>query len=260
MNIHQASTNLARGVLELPNTYSSAMTDTSPSENMDPMFWDPTTGFTFDAAAFGQPFELYPQADPEPMPENAINKLYPDAFDNPLTLTDTLDSRTDSSLDNYITDTKPPSPALAAFSTIQRPKASETRPRKTKREPRKLRTAHRRVKSTSSTHASSIASAGPSHESDRQRNARLHNDVEKAYRARLNGHFEALLAILPSEASEESLRQQRLSKAMVLDLARRRIGELTVELGALRQDIAQTSEMMGLLESGFVRERTRRAC
>ena len=62
---------------------------------------------------------------------------------------------------------------------------------------------------------------------------RSHNTVEKRYRNRLNWQFDQLLQLLPYEAAPEQEHSggetgghSRVSKAMVLDMARRRILEL----------------------------------
>ena len=63
---------------------------------------------------------------------------------------------------------------------------------------------------------------------------RSHNTVEKRYRNRLNWQFEQLLQLLPYEATPEQEHSagetagghSRVSKAMVLDMARRRILDL----------------------------------
>ena len=66
---------------------------------------------------------------------------------------------------------------------------------------------------------------------------RSHNTVEKRYRNRLNWQFDQLLQFLPYEAAPEQEHSggetgghSRVSKAMVLDMARRRILELEEQL------------------------------
>jgi hypothetical protein len=79
--------------------------------------------------------------------------------------------------------------------------------------------------------------------SEERRARQNHNIVEKQYRNRLNSQFERLLSILPANQMEgvESGRtvefdERRMSKAEVLDLARRRIHALENEVQQLYSD------------------------
>ncbi|OAA65606.1 helix-loop-helix DNA-binding domain containing protein [Niveomyces insectorum RCEF 264] len=93
--------------------------------------------------------------------------------------------------------------------------------------------------------------------SEERRARQNHNVVEKQYRNRLNAQFERLLAILPaneSNASEGSTRHgdfddRRMSKAEVLELARRRIHSLEQERKQLR------AERQNLLENVSIMQR-----
>jgi hypothetical protein len=67
-----------------------------------------------------------------------------------------------------------------------------------------------------------------------------HNQVEKKYRDKLNGHFDRLQAVLQSVAPEHVANNsdncsRSISKVEVLDLARRRIQELERENESLRR-------------------------
>ncbi|KFA80308.1 hypothetical protein S40288_05899 [Stachybotrys chartarum IBT 40288] len=73
-----------------------------------------------------------------------------------------------------------------------------------------------------------------------------HNQVELHYRQRLNGYFERLLAALPardvngddgdSDEEDDGQYRRKVSKAEVLDLARRRIEALEWEVATLAQE------------------------
>lgn len=89
-----------------------------------------------------------------------------------------------------------------------------------------------------------------------------HNAVEQQYRKRLNGHFERLLAVLPATISEEEARakkgengseadERRVSKAEVLDRARRWITELERQKSALERERIELRARMGSL-GGFM--------
>jgi len=100
---------------------------------------------------------------------------------------------------------------------------------------------------------------GPTEEVRRARHN--HNLVEKQYRNRLNGHFERLIAVLPPATGEDDDEfpdgmggagggcgddpRRRLSKAEVLDLARRRIKTLERQNEGLRLEREQLSLKLG---------------
>ncbi|KAI0840648.1 hypothetical protein F5Y06DRAFT_308816 [Hypoxylon sp. FL0890] len=97
----------------------------------------------------------------------------------------------------------------------------------------RLRSASRTSKNT---HHNPPATA------EEQKSRETHNQVEKQYRNRLNAHFESLLEALPEtmqagegEDDGESLdlTDRRVSKAEVLDMARRHIQALERECAAL---------------------------
>ncbi|KAI1094572.1 hypothetical protein F5B19DRAFT_40144 [Rostrohypoxylon terebratum] len=77
---------------------------------------------------------------------------------------------------------------------------------------------------------------------EEQKSRDTHNQVEKQYRNRLNAHFESLLEALPEtmqagegeeDAETMDLSDRRVSKAEVLDMARRHIQALERECAAL---------------------------
>ncbi|KAJ9133893.1 hypothetical protein NKR23_g10456 [Pleurostoma richardsiae] len=119
-----------------------------------------------------------------------------------------------------------------------------------------LRTASRKAKRLS-------ASYRPSTSPEEERACGSHNQVEKQYRSRLNQHFERLLAALPAsdnvygdedgeggaDGAEGLDSNKRLSKAEVLDIARRHIctlegksSELKVEKQLLLDEIGRMTE------------------
>ncbi|KAI1406609.1 hypothetical protein F4819DRAFT_493491 [Hypoxylon fuscum] len=97
----------------------------------------------------------------------------------------------------------------------------------------RLRSASRTSKNTHHNPPASV---------EEQKNRETHNQVEKQYRNRLNAHFESLLDALPEtmqagEGDEEGealdMTDRRVSKAEVLDMARRHIQSLERECAAL---------------------------
>ncbi|ERT01069.1 hypothetical protein HMPREF1624_02306 [Sporothrix schenckii ATCC 58251] len=96
--------------------------------------------------------------------------------------------------------------------------------------------------------ASSLSPDGDSGNTDgliteEHRARQNHNIVEKQYRNRLNSQFERLLSILPANQMEGAdtgksvdFDERRMSKAEVLDLARRRIHALESEIKQLYAD------------------------
>ncbi|KAH7310546.1 hypothetical protein B0I35DRAFT_75802 [Stachybotrys elegans] len=79
-----------------------------------------------------------------------------------------------------------------------------------------------------------------------------HNEIEQQYRLRLNGQFEQVLATLPDSYRDQANRERgrrrrsRVSKAEVLDLARRYILALQDEV---RQKDKENEEMAKALEA-----------
>ncbi|KAI8634913.1 hypothetical protein F5Y19DRAFT_130322 [Xylariaceae sp. FL1651] len=117
----------------------------------------------------------------------------------------------------------------------------------------KLRSASRTSKNT---HHNPPASA------EERKNRETHNNVEKQYRNRLNAHFEGLLSALPERMQngegEEGgdgldLADRRVSKAEVLDMARRHIKALERECAALEGERDELRENMEKLRWLFGR-------
>jgi Helix-loop-helix DNA-binding domain len=82
--------------------------------------------------------------------------------------------------------------------------------------------------SRSTTFSSSSRPTKSLSSNDNSRGRTNHNQVEKQYRNRLNGQFETLLNVLPSEDDRDGVKS-RVSKAEVLILAKRHIVELERE-------------------------------
>jgi hypothetical protein len=98
-----------------------------------------------------------------------------------------------------------------------------------------LRTASRKAKRASRSYRPAIS---PKEKCARNR----HNQVEKRYCNRLNQHFERLIAVLPvarlrdDDPQDGEQATQRLSKAEVLDIARRHIRSLETENSKLEAE------------------------
>lgn len=95
-----------------------------------------------------------------------------------------------------------------------------------KRQPTQLRTASRAPKKRSQ------LAQRPAESTEDVKARAAHNQVEQQYRKRLNGYFEKLLEVLPEGEAGE----RRVSKAEVLDLARRRIKVLEKEMAGLQKE------------------------
>ncbi|KAI1393858.1 uncharacterized protein F4822DRAFT_439759 [Hypoxylon trugodes] len=117
----------------------------------------------------------------------------------------------------------------------------------------RLRSASRTSKNT---HHNPPASA------EEQKSRETHNQVEKQYRNRLNAHFESLLDALPEtmqagEGEDEGealdLTDRRVSKAEVLDMARRHIQTLERECAALEGERDELRNNMARLRWLFGR-------
>ncbi|KAJ9138189.1 hypothetical protein NKR23_g8607 [Pleurostoma richardsiae] len=116
-----------------------------------------------------------------------------------------------------------------------------------------LRTASRKAKRVS-------ASYRPATSPEEERARSSHNQVEKQYRNRLNQHFERLLAVLPASVDADGDQQgedagldpdKRLSKAEVLDIARRHIRTLERETSELEVEKQQLVDEIGrMTETG----------
>ncbi|KAI5864590.1 hypothetical protein GGS23DRAFT_560895 [Durotheca rogersii] len=97
---------------------------------------------------------------------------------------------------------------------------------------------------------------------EEQKTRETHNQVEKQYRNRLNAHFESLLDALPEtmqagegEGGGEALdlTDRRVSKAEVLDMARRHIQALERECSALEEERDELRDNMDKLRWLFSR-------
>ncbi|KAI1340438.1 hypothetical protein F5Y15DRAFT_422922 [Xylariaceae sp. FL0016] len=117
----------------------------------------------------------------------------------------------------------------------------------------KLRSASRTSKNT---HHNPPASA------EERKSRETHNNVEKQYRNRLNAHFESLLSALPEsmqcgegEEGGDSLdsSDRRVSKAEVLDMARRHIKALERECATLEGERDELRDSMEKLRWLFGR-------
>ncbi|EKD19637.1 helix-loop-helix DNA-binding domain containing protein [Drepanopeziza brunnea f. sp. 'multigermtubi' MB_m1] len=137
----------------------------------------------------------------------------------------------------------------------------ETTPTATTTPPK--RSPEKRLRSTSSAIASSttprvlIPSTSSSCNSPPRQTRLNHNQVEKQYRNRLNGHFEGLLLVLPREAVAGRGGEKKVSKAEVLSLARKHIKELERQRDRLQDENTRLGEAMlelrrGWMESGGV--------
>lgn len=123
----------------------------------------------------------------------------------------------------------PPTPA-DQYSSEEESSSSKKKRKSTKSSPKRpttqLRTASRAPKKRSA------INHRPAESSEEVKARAAHNQVEQQYRKRLNAYFEKLLAVLPEGEDGE----RRLSKAEVLDLARRRIRVLEKETGQLEKE------------------------
>ncbi|KAI0200471.1 hypothetical protein F4808DRAFT_161305 [Astrocystis sublimbata] len=116
----------------------------------------------------------------------------------------------------------------------------------------KLRSASRTSKNT---HHNPPASA------EERKSRETHNNVEKQYRNRLNAHFESLLSALPErmqsaegdEGGDLDSGDRRVSKAEVLEMARRHIKALERECAALEGERDELRDNMERLRWLFGR-------
>jgi hypothetical protein len=108
-----------------------------------------------------------------------------------------------------------------------------------------------RLRSKQASHATTFASTSSSSsnttfESKCRKGSRTyHNDVEKQYRNRLNGHFETLLQTLPKDGGRDG--EKKVSKSEVLVLAKQHIQQLEEEKSVLekeRQELEASVEEM----------------
>ncbi|KAI0460338.1 hypothetical protein F5B21DRAFT_451183 [Xylaria acuta] len=116
----------------------------------------------------------------------------------------------------------------------------------------KLRSASRTSKNT---HHNPPASA------EERKSRETHNNVEKQYRNRLNAHFESLLSALPErmqsadgeEGGDLDAGDRRVSKAEVLEMARRHIKSLERECAVLEGERDELRDNMERLRWLFGR-------
>ena len=139
-----------------------------------------------------------------------------------------------------------------------------------------LRTASRKPKTNASPKSSSPAEEEDDDEealtNEEKRARQSHNAVEKQYRNRLNMQFERLLAVLPADQQAEARDRhhikggsssdaddKRMSKAEVLDMARRRIRALEEERLALQEERKGLIENVSEMQRAVVRQRMQMA-
>ncbi|KAI0402935.1 hypothetical protein F4802DRAFT_332355 [Xylaria palmicola] len=138
---------------------------------------------------------------------------------------------------------KPPYPGFTPESLAAAPAPSNRS---------KLRSASRTSKNT---HHNPPASA------EERKSRETHNNVEKQYRNRLNAHFESLLSALPErmqsgdgeEGGDLDTGDRRVSKAEVLEMARRHIKALERECAVLEGERDELRENMERLRWLFGR-------
>ncbi len=118
---------------------------------------------------------------------------------------------------------------------------------------------HKKSSTSSSSSASSRKAARPAEVDDKRTARANHNQVEKKYRNRLNDHFERLYSTVQAARDEEGSAgadddARTLSKAQVLDLARRRILALEKENMSLGSKVERLrSNMAGVPLRGISR-------
>ncbi|KAF3012243.1 hypothetical protein E8E14_010918 [Neopestalotiopsis sp. 37M] len=113
----------------------------------------------------------------------------------------------------------------------------------------KLRSASRASKNTH---------LNPPATEEERKNRASHNQVEKQYRNRLNAHFEALLNTLPQymrggEDEEDDDGDRKISKAEVLEMARRHILSLERELNSVEEERDELKESVERLRWSMAR-------
>jgi hypothetical protein len=143
----------------------------------------------------------------------------------------------------------------AAKSTSQYGGEDDRQSKQSSRPTTQLRTASRAPKRYSQS-----TSRKPAESVEEVKARAAHNQVEQQYRKRLNAQFERLLAVLPQQEYEEDGfegsegadggklgLEKRISKAEVLDLARRRIKTLERERASLetqKDELVESVERM----------------
>jgi ATP-dependent exoDNAse (exonuclease V) beta subunit len=122
--------------------------------------------------------------------------------------------------------------------------------RRSSRAPRETKANSPRLRSTATSHRRSSTSSIASTSSTTRTN---HNAVEKQYRNRLNGQFQTLLQALPQDCNEDlgdglvNGQDKKVSKAEVLMLAKKRIGELEQEKMVLEKEHRALQGVVGEL-------------
>ncbi|KAI2626483.1 hypothetical protein GGR54DRAFT_653306 [Hypoxylon sp. NC1633] len=169
--------------------------------------------------------------------------------------------------------TSPPPSSRSTGSSHKKHKHNSSRPKKSSRSqqvfsPGSTSSASNNAASKSRLRSASRTSKNTHHNPpasvEEQKSRETHNQVEKQYRNRLNAHFESLLEALPEtmqagDGDEEGepldLTDRRVSKAEVLDMARRHIQALERECAALegerdelRNDMARLRWLFGRCE------------
>ncbi|KAJ2897053.1 hypothetical protein MKZ38_005003 [Zalerion maritima] len=140
----------------------------------------------------------------------------------------------------------PPPPPAQTMSTETPPSPPTTPP---EQRVGQLRTASRKAKRTSA--------HKPAASEEELRARASHNLVEKQYRNRLNTQFERLLAVLPAPGSDDDggTDDRRLSKAEVLDIARKRIRSLEKERDNLKMQKNELTVSVGRMRDAIIRKR-----
>ncbi|KAI1417865.1 hypothetical protein F5Y13DRAFT_63387 [Hypoxylon sp. FL1857] len=144
--------------------------------------------------------------------------------------------------------TSPPPPSSASVGSSHRKHKHSSRSKKSRQQqvlsPGSTSSASNSGKSRlrSASRTSKNTHHNPPATAEEQKSRETHNQVEKQYRNRLNAHFESLLEALPEtmqagEGEDDGealdLTDRRVSKAEVLDMARRHIQALERECAAL---------------------------
>ncbi|KAI0180252.1 hypothetical protein GGR52DRAFT_587828 [Hypoxylon sp. FL1284] len=173
--------------------------------------------------------------------------------------------------------TSPPTSSTSTGSSTTRQKNASSRPRRSRQvlSPGSATSSTTAGKASgagsSSSSASRLRSASrtsknthhnPPASAEEQKSRETHNQVEKQYRNRLNAHFESLLEALPEtmqagEGDDEGealdLTDRRVSKAEVLDMARRHIQALERQCAALEGERDELRNNMARLRWLFGR-------
>jgi hypothetical protein len=137
-----------------------------------------------------------------------------------------------------------PSSSSASYSSSKTITTTK-RQKSLKKEPRLIETRSKsdttsRLRSKQPTNTTTFASTSSSSSNNssenkgRKTSRTYHNDVEKQYRNRLNGHFETLLQTLPKDRDGDG--ERKVSKSEVLVLAKQRIQQLEREKRVLEKE------------------------